>query len=174
MTDKINGFEGKYHFLSNFYVPALLVFKGEVYPSSEHAFQAAKTLSRSARKKIRECSHPRQAKILGRRVPLRPNWEHKKKQFMFDIVWTKFSCNPHLLDKLLKTEGSELIEDNWWGDTYWGVCNGVGENWLGRILMKVRDEIIQVYEGGKLKMRPVNFPLGGIRGPYEATAPKDA
>jgi predicted NAD-dependent protein-ADP-ribosyltransferase YbiA (DUF1768 family) len=33
----------------------------------------------------------------------------------------------------------ELIEGNWWGDTYWGVCNGVGENHLGKLLMKIRD-----------------------------------
>jgi hypothetical protein len=91
---------------------------------------------------------------------------------MFDIVWAKFSCNPHLLDKLLKTEGTYLEEGNWWGDEYWGTVEGKGQNWLGKILMKVRDEIIQIYEGGVLRMRPVNFPLEGIRGPYEGPKPK--
>jgi hypothetical protein len=32
-----------------------------------------------------------------------------------------------------------LIEGNTWGDTFWGVCNGVGENNLGKTLMNVRE-----------------------------------
>ena len=41
--------------------------------------------------------------------------------------------------------GCNLIEGNtWeWSRTFWGVCNGSGENHLGRLLMKVREELIQ-------------------------------
>jgi hypothetical protein len=41
---------------------------------------------------------------------------------------------------LLATGDMELIEDNDWDDTYWGVCNGAGENNLGKLLMKIRAE----------------------------------
>ena len=56
-------------------------------------------------------------------------------------VKAKFSKNPILKAKLLATGDAELIEGNWWNDTYWGVCKGVGKNKLGKILMRVRDEL---------------------------------
>jgi predicted NAD-dependent protein-ADP-ribosyltransferase YbiA (DUF1768 family) len=43
---------------------------------------------------------------------------------------------------MLKATGDEeLVEGNWWNDTFWGVCNGVGENNLGKLLMKIRAEL---------------------------------
>ena len=39
----------------------------------------------------------------------------------------------------MATEDAELIEGNWWKDTYWGICDGVGENRLGQMLMWIRD-----------------------------------
>jgi predicted NAD-dependent protein-ADP-ribosyltransferase YbiA (DUF1768 family) len=42
---------------------------------------------------------------------------------------------------LIDTGDQELIEGNWWGDVIWGVCNGKGENHLGKILMEVRKEL---------------------------------
>jgi predicted NAD-dependent protein-ADP-ribosyltransferase YbiA (DUF1768 family) len=47
----------------------------------------------------------------------------------------KFIQNEDLRKLLLDTGTSELIEDNNWHDTFWGVCNGVGANKLGEILM---------------------------------------
>lgn len=40
-----------------------------------------------------------------------------------------------------KNGDAELIEGNTWGDRIWGVCDGVGENRLGKILMRVRAEM---------------------------------
>lgn len=31
------------------------------------------------------------------------------------------------------------MEENNWGDKFWGTVNGVGENHLGKILMRIRD-----------------------------------
>jgi hypothetical protein len=42
---------------------------------------------------------------------------------------------------LLATGDKELIEGNTWGDTFWGVCNGIGQNHLGKILMAKRTEL---------------------------------
>ena len=60
---------------------------------------------------------------------------------MHDIVYAKFSQNPILRQKLINTQDMILIENNTWNDTFWGVCNGVGENHLGKILMEVREEL---------------------------------
>lgn len=43
--------------------------------------------------------------------------------------------------KLLATRDRMLIEGNDWGDTFWGMVDGEGENNLGKILMRVREEI---------------------------------
>ena len=47
------------------------------------------------------------------------------------------------LPQLLDTGDQELVEYNTWGDTYWGVCTRIrqGQNWLGKILMEVREEL---------------------------------
>ena len=60
---------------------------------------------------------------------------------MFDLVLEKFKQNPELKQKLLETGNQELIEGNTWNDTFWGVCNGQGQNWLGKILMLARSEL---------------------------------
>lgn len=80
------------------------------------------------------------AKKLGKLVTIRPDWDEIKVEVMYEIVKAKFHYNPDLREMLLATEDAELIEGNWWGDTFWGVCKGQGLNNLGKILMRVRDE----------------------------------
>ena len=152
----INKFEGEYRFLSNFHV-ADVEFEGEIYPSSEHAFQAAKTLDKKKREKIRKAEHPSEAKRLGKpkNLELREDWEEVKTAIMFKIVHNKFQRHPELAQKLMDTHPAELIEGNWWHDTCWGVCNGVGENRLGHILMLVRHLLLLQRITGILP--PVNF-----------------
>ena len=136
---KIDKFEGEYRWLSNFWEEPVS-FNGDSYPSVEHAFQAAKTQDENLRKLVRDASTPSAAKRAGRRVPLRKDWEDVKIGVMLEILRNKFSA-PRLQKKLLATGDAELIEGNWWHDVFWGVCNGHGENNLGKLLMKVRDEI---------------------------------
>lgn len=137
--EKINSFRGEYRFLSNFW-PAPLWYGNFLWPTSEHAYQAAKTLDLDEQISIHEMAKtPGQAKRLGQRVTKRDDWEEIKLQKMFEIVKEKFWQNPDLMQKLLATGDAELIEGNTWGDTYWGQCNGVGENHLGKILMEIRD-----------------------------------
>ena len=134
--NKIDSFSGPYRFLSNFY-PAPVLLDNVLYPSTEHAFQAAKTTGdRSAFLK----GTPTDAKRLGRRVALRPDWEAIKIDVMLDLLRQKFNGGG-LRTKLLATGDAELIEGNMWGDRFWGVYRGVGENHLGRLLMRVRAEI---------------------------------
>jgi len=135
----INSFSGQYSFLSNFY-PVKVQYGAYVYPSVEHAFQAAKTLDLAARERIRNAPTAARAKAIGRRVELRPEWDRIRVGVMLYLLHDKFS-HPELGQKLLDTGDAELVEGNTWNDTHWGVCRGVGLNMLGKLLMQVREEI---------------------------------
>lgn len=136
----INQFQGHYRFLSNFW-PAEVVFEGHTYPSVEHAYVAAKTLSHTERFTFMDPAiRPGDVKRMGRKLHLREDWEEVKLGIMEDLVRQKFSKSP-LKEMLLMTGDQELIEGNTWGDTFWGVCRGKGQNHLGKILMKVRGEL---------------------------------
>lgn len=137
---RIAEFQGEYRFLSNFW-PAEVHFEGIVYPSSEHAYQAAKSLDPAERKRIAALPTPSAAKKAGAALQLRPNWDTEKFNVMETVVRDKFTRNADLRAKLLATGDAELIEGNTWGDRTWGVYQGKGENRLGKILMKVRTEL---------------------------------
>ena len=127
------------HINSNFY-PCDITVDGVDYPSTESAYQAAKTNDPTEKFAIANAATPGKAKRMGRKVHLRPDWESVKIQVMTVLVRQKFSQNRDLRQKLLATCDEELIEGNNWGDRFWGVCGGIGQNWLGRILMQVRSE----------------------------------
>lgn len=130
-------FRGEYGFLSNMYNSPITL--GSVtYTCAEAAYQAAKLEDKKARKMFAGLTGP-QAKALGRKIPLRSDWEQIKEAVMGWILQEKFRQNPELARKLRQTRGIELIEDNTWEDTFWGRCNGVGKNVLGELLMVERD-----------------------------------
>lgn len=137
----IDSFSGKYRFLSNFY-PIQVTYDGGRYPTVEHAYQAAKTLDASTRLlfQVPSALSPGQAKGLGRGLTLRADWEQVKVNIMYQLLESKFE-DEHLRLCLLDTGEEELIEGNTWGDRFWGVCNGRGENMLGRLLMQLRESL---------------------------------
>lgn len=135
----IDSFFGPYRFLSNF-EPCTVVYEGMTYSCSEAAYQAAKTTDVSLRIAFTKMNGA-QAKYAGQKLTLRPDWNDVKVDVMYEIVKDKFIRNTELRVKLLNTGNLELIEGNYWGDQFWGVCNGVGENHLGKILMMVRKEL---------------------------------
>ena len=139
--EKIDKFDGAYAFLSNFYPSVVCDPEGIAYPTVEHYFQAMKTVYLSKRKEIAAAPTPGTAKRMGRRVLLRSDWNDIRVEVMRRGLKQKFA-NPDLRKKLLATGNAELIEGNWWNDTFWGVCNGVGENHLGKLLMEIRSEIL--------------------------------
>lgn len=132
-TPRIEAFTGQYRFLSNFYIE----------PDGTHVegeYQAQK----SSPPNFDLCRmFPGDAKRAGRKAALRPDWEQAKIKVMKLLVLTKFLDHPGLAARLRATGEAELVEGNYWGDTFWGRCNGVGENWLGRILMEVRHVLSQ-------------------------------
>jgi ribA/ribD-fused uncharacterized protein len=141
MEEKIiDDFRGANEACSNFFTTKV-VYEDMTFDNSEAAFQAAKSLDREVRERFQHLIG-RDAKALGRKIALRPNWESIKNKVMLDIVYEKFSGNKNLGDYLISTGNAILIEGNTWGDKYWGVCRGVGTNMLGRILMTVRARLI--------------------------------
>lgn len=136
---QISEFKGEYQWLSNFY-PVKIYVSCFMFPSVENAFQALKEKDQKKRFLYQNIS-PGEAKKLGKKADLYPNWDNIKVQVMEELVRQKFK-DPELRSKLIDTGDAELVEGNYWGDTFWGVCKGVGKNNLGKILMKVREEII--------------------------------
>lgn len=143
----INNFSEKHFFLSNFY-NCYLTYEGVVFCSTEAAFQAAKTLDISERERIARLS-PSDAKKAGRKLAIRPDWEDVKDKVMYDVCLAKFTQNDslRLKERLFATGDEELVEGNTWHDNCWGDCscekckNIKGENRLGKILMKIREEL---------------------------------
>lgn len=138
MSEIINKFSGANAFLSNFY-PCEIYIDGLCYPTAEHAYQASKTTDPVWRERIQKCKTPGIAKRLGKKVPLdNPLWlEDRGLLVMRDIIARKMASKA-IRDKLKATGDKKLIEGNSWGDTFWGVCNGKGENNLGKIWMEIR------------------------------------
>jgi ribA/ribD-fused uncharacterized protein len=135
----IGPFKGEYRFLSNFYNCSVL-WEGILYPSAEHAYQASKTLDPEIRANIAMMTAEGSKKYGKSLINYRPDWDHIKFEIMKEILRKKFKAS-FLSRWLIETENEELVEINTWGDTVWGVCNGIGENRLGKILMKIRMEI---------------------------------
>lgn len=133
----IDRFTGEHAFLSNFH-PAPVEWMGLEVPTVEHGFQLAKTLDPEARRAIARTSAPGEAKRLGRRVVLRPDWEESKCVVMALLLLQKFTRHRDLAQALLATGSAQLIEGNDWGDAFWGMVNGSGRNELGKQLMAVR------------------------------------
>jgi ribA/ribD-fused uncharacterized protein len=139
---EISRFSGPYRFLSNFY-PAPIIWEGIRYPTNEHAFQAAKTLDPQARQDIALAPTAALAKSRGRHVLLRPGWDDTVRYaVMQQLLDIKFS-DDLLRQQLLGTGSATLVEGNTWHDMHWGVCtcprhDGMGLNWLGRLLELTR------------------------------------
>lgn len=130
----IDSFRGTYDWLSNF------ARMGGAYPTAEHHYQAHKATSVEDAIWVMGAPTPKMAKRRGNGIACRSDWEDVKIDVMHQVLVLKFSESP-MADLLLMTGDSPLIEGNTWGDTFWGVCRGRGQNILGELLMIVRQEI---------------------------------
>lgn len=131
-------FINDYYFLSNFYnCPVTLTLNNKTYTfrNSEAAYQAQKNPTIAGQFCFLTGA---EAKDKGRIIPLLvKDWDSYRVKAMLYALHAKFK-NINLLSRLLEIKG-EIVEDNHWGDTYWGRCNGEGINMLGQLLMLIRD-----------------------------------
>ncbi len=144
----IKQFKGKYRWLSNFGLSPFITPTMEEYQTNEHFYQAMKADTYKDRRYVQEASTPAIAKKRGREIKVRPDWDNVKLEMMELGLRLKFNQNPDLAQQLLDTGDQMLYEGNTWGDRYWGVDLAaldrgeiVGENHLGKLLMKIRKEL---------------------------------
>ena len=133
-----------YGAFSNFALYPIKI-KGKTWPTSEHYFQAQKFKGTPRESRIRKVPSPMKAAQLGRsrKYKLRPDWEKVKDSVMYEAVRSKFTQYKELQELLLSTGEAKIIEhtenDNYWGDG----GDGKGKNKLGKILMKIREELVK-------------------------------
>jgi ribA/ribD-fused uncharacterized protein len=135
-------FKDEHEFLSNMY-KCSLVYEGHFFMASEIAYVYSKCADPEQRHLVTLMEDPYKAKKFGRydgELILREDWDEIKVPVMHKIVLEKFTQNSNLRKRLLLIEG-EIVEENWWNDTFWGVCRGIGQNHLGNILMLVREQL---------------------------------
>jgi len=142
----ISKFRNEYGFLSNFYY-LQFIHEGHFWPTAEHAYQAAKTRRREWKEKIRETKTPVEARRVGKRMPIRKDWEKIKLKVIDDILRVKYR---HQVSRLSDSSplGNRRLEGSQWHDDSRGVCNcdfrkgcEVGANQFGKLLMKIRDDL---------------------------------
>lgn len=142
-TEDIKEFRGDYKFLSNFYRSSV-EYNHIIYPTSEHLYQALKSIDKDLRLKISLLKTPEEAKKFGQTLELRYAWDLMKISVMEMCLSLKFDQNPKLKNLLIETNPRILIDGNYWHDNFWGNCfceqcsNITGENQLGLLLMKLR------------------------------------
>ena len=116
---------------------------GNLWRTSEHFFQAQKSLDMDYRMAVLNTKTAHDVVKLGRGDSLnkRQDWYEIRDNVMRFIVWKKIQQHPTILEILMSTDNKTIIEradyDDYWGDG----MDGKGENMLGKILMEIRDEI---------------------------------
>lgn len=137
-------FRDVYYFLSNMYpakVPMNIGGTDYIFDNAEAAFQAQKNADWAAKF---VGLNGFDAKRLGRQVPIdRAIWNSQRIDAMRNAVQSKFNNNTELMQQLQGLADEYISEDNDWGDTFWGISQGRGQNNLGKILMDVRDTALQ-------------------------------
>ena len=137
--------EDPYYEFTNFH-PCLVRIDGELWPTTEHYFQAQKFVGTPYVDTIRHLSRPRDAFQLSRDPTVsrwrRSDWEAVKENIMLKALRAKFSDQQLRLRSMLLGTGNRKLVEHTSNDSYWGDGgNGSGSNRLGHLLMQVRSEL---------------------------------
>ena len=149
MTDEIRFYrasEKPYGAFSNLYRREIK-FEGELFATSEHAYQAGKPRKKSVRDWLLSAPSPALLAMAAHGLyywDVVPGWSAGKFDRMRGVLRAKFEQHPDLLNLLLATGDARLVEsatvDNE-VNRLWGEVNGVGKNMLGVLLMELRAEL---------------------------------
>lgn len=120
-------------------------WKGVLWPTSEHAYQAARYMGirDDLAEKVRNMRSAHEAYDFMRnnRGSERPNWFNEKRDIMKDIVRCKLEQHAYIQKKLIETGDAQIVEDSP-VDSYWGWGpDKRGRNELGTIWMELREEL---------------------------------
>lgn len=159
----ISSFRGEHMFLSNF-SKAAIEYEDMLFPTVEHAYQAAKTLDREQRSMIAKTDSPVKAKYYGYKVDLRSDWNTIRFGIMRKLIAKKFPYGSSLANRLLDTGDTFLVEYNLWHDNEWGICTCGkcmgGSNNLGKLLMQQREELKTIRRNERYTKRLI-VPIEG-------------
>jgi ribA/ribD-fused uncharacterized protein len=122
-------------------------YDGQLWPTSEHAFQAAKFkgFEPDVVQQVLEARSAHDAQKIAHKYKGKrnPDWEDVAEGIMKDILRCKVEQHPYVLKKLLESGDREIIEDSW-RDSEWGWGeNRDGENKLGKLWVEIREEFIE-------------------------------
>jgi len=141
-------FKGKYAFLSNMSLfPYPIEIDGLMWNNSECYYQAQKTTDKELIRSASEMN-PYECKKVSKSWELRKEYNNEfRLKVMRKIIDIKFNI-PYFRDQLLKVD-VPIIEENSWGDTFFGMCNGKGSNHLGKIIEDKKRELEETYSSRK-------------------------
>lgn len=124
---------------------APIIHEGLAYPTTEHFFQAMKSLDQTHRREVAAAFSPGVAKSIGQQCRMRDDWPDIRREVMLYALLHKFAPGTEWRKKLDLTKGFNIVEFNSWHDNIWGDCqcprcrNTYGQNFLGQLLMQIRD-----------------------------------
>ena len=139
----INFYTPKFYVFNNFSAHAI-EFRGQLYPTSEHAYQATKCTDPDGKEAIRHARSPLQAKTLAQEIykdANDPDWASKKVAVVEEILRAKLAQHAEAREALKESGHEDIVEDSP-TDYFWGEgADGSGQNVLGKLWMKIRDEM---------------------------------
>jgi N-glycosidase YbiA len=148
LSEKVNEVIGFYprefYCLDNF-SSFKVKYDGYLYSSLEEAYQTIGFLESAPEIaneiKNSHSAHEAQKIAYLNKDKQRNDWDQVKVTIMEQLLRAKIEQNPYVKKKLLETKDYMIVEDspkdNYWG---WGY-NRDGENQLGKLWMKLRDEL---------------------------------
>ncbi len=142
--DPIGFYEREFYMFSNF-SSFQVEWRGRLWQTSEHAYQAAKffNVDKNLVDDIENTKSAHDAfKLARKNNDKKPkDWKERSPMVMLDICRHKLDQHKYIQKKLLTTKNVELVEDSL-KDDFWGWGpNKDGNNELGKIWMKLRDEL---------------------------------
>lgn len=139
-------YEREFYPLSNFSAFSIQ-WRGLRFDTSEHAYHWEKFPGHEgARLAILNAISAHEAYKLAEQLKehQRPDWGGWRTVVMEAILRAKASQHEYVRRKLLETGDREIVEDSW-RDGFWGTGPvwGEGQNMLGKLWMKIRDDLRQ-------------------------------
>jgi ribA/ribD-fused uncharacterized protein len=145
---KIDNFSGYFEFLSNNFLTPIY-FEGILFPSVSHAFHAARSTDDNTRKAILNAESLIAVSKIAKRIEDPADWPSKRVKVMEQLIRDKFRRSKELQEKLKATQNREIVmtyDEESAGNIFWGVVKGKadkGQNQLGRILMIIRQDLVE-------------------------------
>lgn len=144
-TDEFIGFYSREFTCFDNFSSYGLIYNGVKYATLEHAYQAFKFIDTAPEiaEQIADSLSAHEAKKIAHLYidKQNPEWDNIKLDVMEKLLREKLRQNPHVVEKLLETQNYMICEDSP-TDDFWGIGpDRNGQNHLGKLLMKLREEL---------------------------------